>query len=55
MEKIVDKRTFKGRTQYLVHWLGYAENERQWLDISDLGHCMDLIEDFEDNLPLSKR
>ena len=31
VEYLVDKRTFRG-TQYLVHWLGYADNE--WIFLS---------------------
>ena len=55
VEKLVDKKTFKGHTQYLVHWVGYLASERQWLDLVDLENCKDLVEDFEDTLPLVHR
>ena len=52
IEKIVDKRTHHGRLQDLVHWLGYDSSEDSWIDDSDLDHARDLLDDFEDNLPL---
>ena len=52
---LVDKRKFRGRTQYLVHWLGYGDSERTWVDVRDLGNAKDAIEDFEDNRPLRDR
>lgn len=55
VEHIVDKRTVRRQTQYLVHWLGYAASERTWVDVKDLGNATDLVEDFEDNLPLADR
>jgi hypothetical protein len=54
VEYLVDKRLVRGRTQYLVHWLGYSDSERQWLDLEDLENCLDLVEEFEDNLPLGQ-
>ena len=55
VEKLVDKWIFRGRTQYLVHWLGYEDSERTWVDVKDLGNAMDLVEQFEDTLPLDSR
>ena len=52
VESIVGKRIHGGRTQYLVHWLGYHDSERTWVNVEDLGNCRDLVEDFEENLTL---
>ena len=52
---IVDKRMERGRVQYLVHWMGYVDSERTWVDSRDLGNCWDLVETFEDNLSLRDR
>src|SRR5438876_266138 len=30
VEKILDKRTWKGKKQYLVHWLGFGAMEDSW-------------------------
>ena len=53
VERLVDTRTIRGRIQYLVHWLGYADSDQTWVDIADLGNALDLVSDFEDNLPLA--
>ena len=52
VESIVGKRIHRGRTQYLVHWLGYHDSERTWVNGEDLGNCRDLVEEFEENLTL---
>jgi hypothetical protein len=38
LESIVDERTGNGGTQYLVHWLGYTENERTWERLHTIQH-----------------
>ena len=30
MEKILDKKKVRGKTQYLVKWLGYEDEENSW-------------------------
>src|SRR5262249_5293429 len=47
IDKILDKGEYHGRTQYLVHWLGYEESNNSWLYIEDLQHAQDLILDYE--------
>jgi Chromo (CHRromatin Organisation MOdifier) domain len=53
VDYIVDKRTFQGQTQYLVHWVGYEDLEEEWVDVGHLGKCWDLVSEYEDNLPLA--
>ena len=53
IDSIVDKRKHRSQIQYLVHWLGYDNTEDTWMNASDLPHAQELIDDFEDNLPLS--
>ena len=36
IEKIVKRRTVKGRKQVLVQWLGYGPNQLDWLDAADV-------------------
>ena len=37
------------------NWLGYDSSEDTWIDDSDLDHARELLDDFEDNLPLQDR
>jgi hypothetical protein len=46
VEKIVDKRFYQGRWQYLLKWEGYSSSENTWEDIDHL-NCPDLLEEFE--------
>jgi deoxyuridine 5'-triphosphate nucleotidohydrolase len=55
VENLMDKRIFRGRTQYLAHWKGFDASERTWIFLEDLGNSLDLVEQFEDNLPLAQR
>mmetsp|Transcript_33178 Transcript_33178/g.51862 ORF Transcript_33178/g.51862 Transcript_33178/m.51862 type:complete len:171 (-) Transcript_33178:66-578(-) len=47
VEKIVDKRTTKGRVEYLLKWEGYPDAENTWEPASILHHCSELIAEFE--------
>ncbi len=45
VEKILKKRTRRGRTQYLVHWKGYPDSENSWIPEKDL-RAPDLLSEF---------
>ena len=36
VEKILDKRTQKGKKQYLIHWLGFGPIEDSWQSKIDI-------------------
>jgi hypothetical protein len=46
VEKIVDKRTKNGVTEYLVKWKGYEEDENTWEPTKHL-NCQDAVRRYE--------
>ncbi len=46
VEAIIDSRSFRGKLQYLVKWLGYPTSENQWLPASELSHAADAVASF---------
>jgi len=49
VEKILEKRTKKGKTEYLIKWKGYEdEAENTWEPVANLD-CEDKIQEFEKN------
>ena len=45
VEKILDKRTYYGKIQYLIKWKGYPISESSWEPKSNL-NCPELLKDF---------
>ena len=50
VETILDKRTFRRQTQYLVKWVGYPAHDASWEPVKNLSNTMDLITEFEQHL-----
>ncbi|XP_045458397.1 chromobox protein homolog 1-like [Melitaea cinxia] len=48
VEKVLNKRTVKGKVQYLLKWKGCKEEESTWERKENL-HCEELIKAFENS------
>lgn len=53
VEKILDKRTKGGKTEYLIKWEGYPDSENTWEPDENLD-CPDIISAFEEKLKSKK-
>ena len=48
VEKILNKRKFRGKDRYLVQWKGYIAEEDTWKPRENLENARDLVEKFEE-------
>ncbi|KYR00841.1 chromo domain-containing protein [Tieghemostelium lacteum] len=60
VEKILDKRNFKGSIQYKIKWEGFGVSDATWENEENVTNCQDLIEKFnrehmEESAPSKKR
>jgi len=53
IEEIIDSRKWQGKLYYLVHWLGYPQDEDSWIPKEDTSHCQNLMTEFHKNHPLA--
>ena len=53
VEKIINRKTFRNKTYYLIKWLCYPINECTWEPKSSLKHLNYLLEEFEAKYPFS--
>ena len=47
VEKILNKRTVRGKKKFLVRWKGYMAEEDTWENRENLGNTKELVEEFE--------
>ncbi|KAI3957601.1 hypothetical protein MKW92_027765 [Papaver armeniacum] len=50
IEDVRKKRVHKGKTQYLIKWLGWPESDNTWEPIENLQACLDVIAEFDKGL-----
>jgi len=48
VEKILNKKKFRGKNQYLVQWKGYTVEEDTWEPRENLGNAEDLVREFKE-------
>jgi len=48
VEKILNKKKFRGKYQYLVWWRGYMVEEDTWEPRENLGNVENLVREFEE-------
>ena len=47
VEKILNKRTVRGKEKFLVRWKGYIVEEDTWENRENLENAKELVEEFE--------
>ena len=47
VEKIINKRTVRGKEKFLVRWKGYTAEEDTWENRENLENAKELVEEFE--------
>ena len=47
VEKILNKRTVRGKKKFLVRWKEYMAEEDTWENRKNLGNAKELVEEFE--------
>jgi len=47
VEKILNKRTIRGKEKFLVRWKGYMTEEDTWENRENLENAKELVEEFE--------
>ena len=47
MEKIINRRTVRGKEKFLVRWKGYMAEEDTWESRENLENAKGLVEEFE--------
>ena len=50
VEKIIGKRTIKGKVEYKVKWDGYPMDQCTWEPLRNLENVREMVEEYENKL-----
>ena len=51
VEQLLNRKTLRGRTYYLVRWQGYASADDSWEPVEHLAHCPERVAEYEAAAP----
>ena len=51
MELLLNRRTVRGVTRYLVRWRGHASADDEWLRLEELAHCQEKVAEYDAAAP----
>lgn len=49
VEKVLNRRIRRGKTEYLIKWKGYGDEESTWEVEKNCTNCSELINEFLEN------
>ena len=51
VELLLNRRTVRGVTRYLVRWRGHASADDEWLRLEELAHCPEKVAEYDAAAP----
>ena len=51
VEQLLNRKTLRGRTYYLVRWQGHASADDSWEPVEHLAHCPERVAEYEAAAP----
>ena len=51
MELLLNRRTVRGVTRYLVRWRGHTSADDEWLRSEELAHCLEKVAEYDAAAP----
>ena len=49
--RVLNRRTTRGVTRYLVRWRGHASSDDEWLRVEELSHCPEKVAEYDAAAP----
>ncbi len=55
VEQLLNRKSIRGRTYYLVQWQGHDSADDSWEPEEHLAHCPERVAEYEAALPPARR